>query len=115
MSTEQAMQEYVSCVRALDPEGSQKVRIKPTVEAIAWWDVKQDSFAVKYFDLLCVDIHKSSSSSPPRQIIENRSELYCFGEILSSCLFFLLLDEALHELVCFYNYTMLIVSGSVFW
>ncbi len=91
MSAEQAMQEYVSCVRALDPEGSQKVRIKPTVEAIAWWDVKKYiscSFAVKYFDLLCVDIHKSSSSSPPRQMIENRSELYCFGEILSSCLFF---------------------------
>lgn len=87
MSAEQAMQEYVSCVRALDPEGSQKVRIKPTVETIAWWDVKQDfscSFAVKLFDLLCADIHKSTSSSPPRQIMENRSALYCFGEIFTS-------------------------------
>lgn len=35
MSAEQAMQEYVSCVHALDPEGSQKVNIKLTVVVIA--------------------------------------------------------------------------------
>lgn len=38
MSAEQAMQEYVSCVHALDPEGSQKVWTRPN----ARWDVKQD-------------------------------------------------------------------------
>jgi len=35
MSAEQAMQEYVSCVHAMDPEGSEKVNIKLTVRSIA--------------------------------------------------------------------------------
>lgn len=49
MSAEQAMQEYVSCVHALDPEGSEKVNNKLTVGAIAYGDGKQH-------------IHKSQST-----------------------------------------------------